>query len=878
MAAQVRRSQLPAQPSWPFVGREDELAWVSAARQDGSSLGVVLSGAAGVGKTRLAREALGAAVADGAATEWVQATRAAASIPLGAFAALMPVGVHRGDRLELFQLCAEALRERASSQRVVLGVDDAHLLDATSAALVLHLATNRTAFVVVTVRTGERCPDAIVALWKDLEAPRLELQQLSKDETADLLERALGGELAPDVLTWAFGASEGHLLYLRELVKGALASGALVDEDGSWQLRSKPGTNAALVDLISEGLDGLSADELDTARVLALGEPLEVATVAAIVGLAPLSGLEEKGLAHVRTPATTSERSEVRLDHPLYGEVVRLMTPSLRGLDLRRRLAETVRASGLTRPGDALRVATWLDDAGDALDEPLLLAAARDANAAGDPGLAERFALRAPPAPERALILGSSYALRRRFNEAEEVLAGVEGALPTRELALAYLDSRAMLVLHLGLSRDSDALDLLDRAEGWFPDAGWRDQVDVIRAEMLWHTRPAQALGVAERLLQQDDVLPEVRRRNLINHVGMLHRGGRNAEAYALSERMRPSLPRDEVEMFELTTWLAVRFASGYDWDEVERWLIEAEKTAERGSVLSRGEIQTDLAAVAVGRGRPATAIRNAHEAIELLERADPFRRLPLAWLYVVMGTAMRRETDAARAALEQYEVALGDAPVALFWRHEATARAMLLAAEGETSRAAAPLFEAVEAGDGRPLDQALLLHQAFRAGAPLETVAPALERAAASCDAPLASALARLVAAAAARDGNTLTESAEALAEIGAWLWAAEAGALAADAFAQAGREDSARRATALSSRFLEECEDVWSPVLAGVALAPAELTRREQEIVSLAATGASNAEIAERLVLSVRTVESHLYRAMRKLGVATRQELSTG
>jgi DNA-binding CsgD family transcriptional regulator len=46
---------------------------------------------------------------------------------------------------------------------------------------------------------------------------------------------------------------------------------------------------------------------------------------------------------------------------------------------------------------------------------------------------------------------------------------------------------------------------------------------------------------------------------------------------------------------------------------------------------------------------------------------------------------------------------------------------------------------------------------------------------------------------------------------------------------------------------------------------------------IVSLAAGGASNAEIAERLVLSVRTVESHLYRAMRKLGVSTREELAT-
>ena len=48
-----------------------------------------------------------------------------------------------------------------------------------------------------------------------------------------------------------------------------------------------------------------------------------------------------------------------------------------------------------------------------------------------------------------------------------------------------------------------------------------------------------------------------------------------------------------------------------------------------------------------------------------------------------------------------------------------------------------------------------------------------------------------------------------------------------------------------------------------------------RESEIVVLAADGLSDAEIAERLVLSVRTVESHVYRAMHKLGISDRREL---
>jgi DNA-binding CsgD family transcriptional regulator len=52
--------------------------------------------------------------------------------------------------------------------------------------------------------------------------------------------------------------------------------------------------------------------------------------------------------------------------------------------------------------------------------------------------------------------------------------------------------------------------------------------------------------------------------------------------------------------------------------------------------------------------------------------------------------------------------------------------------------------------------------------------------------------------------------------------------------------------------------------------------LTDREREIVDLAAAGYSNREIAERLVVSVRTVEGHLYRAAGKLGASDRTRLA--
>jgi DNA-binding NarL/FixJ family response regulator len=59
--------------------------------------------------------------------------------------------------------------------------------------------------------------------------------------------------------------------------------------------------------------------------------------------------------------------------------------------------------------------------------------------------------------------------------------------------------------------------------------------------------------------------------------------------------------------------------------------------------------------------------------------------------------------------------------------------------------------------------------------------------------------------------------------------------------------------------------------------AARPLPLTAREREIVTLAARGLSNRDIADLLVLSVRTVEGHLYRAGHKLGVGDRAAFHT-
>jgi hypothetical protein len=188
--------------AWPLVGRDRELHTIASARADSGCHGVVVVAGSGVGKSRLAREAQAAAERDGAFVAWIQATRSAAAVPLAAVADLVPDEVRSDDVVALLRRCGEELRARAGDRPVVLGVDDAQLLDSASAALVLHLATSSAAFILATVRAGEPCPDAIVSLWKDDGAPRVELRELSDENVRALVEAALGDPVEEEALDW----------------------------------------------------------------------------------------------------------------------------------------------------------------------------------------------------------------------------------------------------------------------------------------------------------------------------------------------------------------------------------------------------------------------------------------------------------------------------------------------------------------------------------------------------------------------------------------------------------------------------------------------------------------------------------------------------
>jgi DNA-binding CsgD family transcriptional regulator len=143
------------------------------------------------------------------------------------------------------------------------------------------------------------------------------------------------------------------------------------------------------------------------------------------------------------------------------------------------------------------------------------------------------------------------------------------------------------------------------------------------------------------------------------------------------------------------------------------------------------------------------------------------------------------------------------------------------------------------------------------------------------ACDSPLVSARARHAAAVRARDARELAGAADDFEALGAMLLAAEAASGAAEAFSRAGDRRAATAALRRSSALAAACEGAATPGLIRPAAA-VPLSGREREIVMLAAEGMTSKDIAERLYLSVRTVNNHLQHAYTKLGVSSRAGLA--
>lgn len=231
-------------------------------------------------------------------------------------------------------------------------------------------------------------------------------------------------------------------------------------------------------------------------------------------------------------------------------------------------------------------------------------------------------------------------------------------------------------------------------------------------------------------------------------------------------------------------------------------------------------------------------------------------------------GAAARRSLLRSRELAPAHPVARNTCDTIL-------AEAALLTAEGDPSRAARHVLDAAPQLGELRMYRARLLHRGAVLGEPTREAVDELVEIADDVECELPGLLLAHARGLRERDGTALESASTRFEELGQWLNAAEAAAQASRSHWRAGDQAASRRTSARSAALAERCEGARTPALTLEVTAPA-LSRREAQVAQLAALGHSNAAIAERLVLSVRTVESHLYQVFAKLGVERRDQIA--
>jgi hypothetical protein len=684
--------------TWPLVGRAAELEQVSRLLRKGRS-GIVLAGPAGVGKTRLASECLSLAAEQGFATLRVAATQGAANLPFGAFASLVPSSVAGTDRLEVLKQIAESVEARGQGRPVAIFVDDAHLLDDFSAALIHLLATGSTTCVLATLRSGEPAPEPVVALWKDGVAERLELRTFTPSEVDDLLTAALGGAVDGATVHLLHKRTEGNALFLRELVLGALEGGVLREEEGVWRLGGRLPPSSRLVEIIESRLGELDNPIRRALGVVALAEPLEVELLQVIDTNIDVEALESRGLLHIEQDG---QRLVARLPHPLYGEVLRARLSPLRTRTSSRALAEALEATGARRREDTLRLATWRLDGGGSFHPGLMLTAATTARQRFDYPLAERLARAAAGAGagfEARLLLAQTLWLQGRAEEALRELGELDSEAST-DVQRTLLAMARIGVLDWSLKKTDEALRVAKEAEATIGDLSCRDQITAERARILGRSgRNGAAVALAVPLL--DRVSGPALVSACFAAGTSMSVTGQFARAIEASKRglaahlqlTGPPLPFGPY--LHLVIRCKALMNAGRLAEARALGQKEYEKAVKEGSLEAQSFFSLELAAEALLEGRVATAARVAGES------AGVFREL--GWrLWVRNALAVRAhalallgEPQAARKVLGELD-ALGVPESELLGPEVLQARAWAEVSAGNAAGGLALLEEAV--------------------------------------------------------------------------------------------------------------------------------------------------------------------------------------
>jgi len=848
---------------------------------DARDAGVLLIGPAGVGKTRLATEALAVAASRGWPTATVRANRSAATIPFGAFAPLLPAvpAVGAEGQADALRSAADAVAATAGDGTLVLLVDDAQELDDASSALLHILAIAPSVFLVVTVRSSnEDMPESLTTLWKDELLARIDVPVLSPDDVERVVTEALGGAVDGGTTHALWSTSGGNALFLRELVVGAVDAGALQETNGLWRLRGTLSPSTRLGEVVGLRLSGVGDDERRALEVVSVGEPVGLGDLEQLVAPAVIDELDRRGLIQI---VTEGGREQIRMGHPLHGDVVRAGLTAVRRRETSRALAEVVEARGARRREDTLRVALWRLDGGGTDRPEVLLAGAHQARFAFDIELAERLArgaLALHAGSEAACLLGEVLDILGRHDEAEAALSEAQALATTdRERALAALARSSNLFRGLGRAAEAEAV-IVDAAHA-VTDGDLRDELRAQQAiHLLFEGRFPESLALTDPLLARAGdrafvhaALPGAVARAV---------GGRTSEAIEIADRAfeaRVALG-DQTMMTGPGIYLVARalalLEAGRLGEAEEYAQIGYEVSAERQLHDGQAWFSVILGRVCLHQGRVVSAARWFREAAILY---GDYNHAGARWGYggLAHSLALAGDLDGADAALADLD-AEAPTPLRMMDPEIERGRACVLALHGQHTLARDILRHAAadSASTGRFALEAAALHDLARLG-DATLVVDRLRVLGDRVDGAYLPARLAHAEALVSNDGAGLVEASDSFERIGALLLAAEAAAAASRAFTRDGLARRASEARQRAVRLADACEGA-RPLALSDDTQGTPLTRREREVAELAANGLTSREVAEKLFVSTRTVENHLQRAYEKLGVSGRAELA--
>jgi DNA-binding CsgD family transcriptional regulator len=835
--------------------------------------GIVVYGAAGVGKSRITREALSATQSQGCEFQWATGTSSARAIPLGAFTAWAPSGVT--DTVQLLRGVMESLTAASSGATAVLCVDDVHLLDDLSIFVVHQIVQRRAAKVVLTVRDGEPVAAGVQEIWTVGQFDRLDLQPLSLDETTTLLSATLDGPVDPVAAQGLWKLTRGNVLYLRNIVEQEVADGRIVQRHGYWRWLGDPVMPPGLVQLIESRIGALPAPVSDVIDALAVGEPIELA---ALRRIATPSAVEEADTRALIILEPIVGGMEVRVAHPLYGEVRRRRAAPTRLRRLRGMVAaELAAADDHDDIQVVVRRAALSLDSDLTPDADLLVRAAHGAVWLADLPLADRLAeaaIRAGAGPEPNFVRAHALSWLGRGEEADAVLAKVDrGQLSGSEYArLAFLRASNMLWT---LGDPARAKEIIDDA-AYNASSQARSYVDAFLTVYWFATDQPDVAKQASKKLVLEGLPPVVGAEIAWVLAAVSADAGRTSEAVAVAEAGykvaarsfdAPHMRFNIADAHVSALLLAGRIADALD---------VAERVRQQAADLP-GAAQLLGAAVA---GRAALGAGHLHSACVLLEQAaqglSATHATGWGYRYNVPRTtalAMRGLTDDANAALAALDSL--DRTFRSLDYESSLAQAWVAAGQGAVSEAISVLLAAAQraAVKGQFAAEVICLQTATQFGN--RSGAPRLGELESIVEGPRVGLAARFAVALHGGKAAELAAVSVEFERMGDLVAAVDAAAQAALAYRNQGLRGSALGCSTRAAALAEQCGGVCSPGLRQ-ATEPVPLTDRETEIVMLIGEGLSNRAVAERLTLSVRTVESHIYRAMAKTGVASREALA--